>query len=98
MLDAQLAFGKELARLESEYLVDAFTVLAPRGFGGHASVCGLQINVGRVVAVYKMNLLEDDAGLEVPVLEQTAGEEAQEGGHQQSGEMVTTKLVLAKEV
>jgi hypothetical protein len=55
----------------------------------------LQINVGRVVAVYEMNLLEDDAGLEVLVLEQTAGEE---GGHQQSGETVTTKLVLAKEV
>jgi hypothetical protein len=40
----------------------------------------LQINVGRVVTVYEMNLLEDDVGLEVLVLEQTAGEE---GGHQQ---------------
>ena len=74
-------------------------------FGGHTSV-GLQINVGRVVAAYETNLLEDDAGLEALALEPTAGEE---GGHQQSGEAVTIrlafrgfevktiKLVLAKE-
>ena len=74
-------------------------------FGGHTSV-SLQINVGKVVAAYETNLLEDDAGVEALALERTAGEE---GGHQQSGETVTIrlafrgfevktiKLVLAKE-
>jgi alpha-mannosidase len=74
-------------------------------FGGHASV-GLQINVGRVVAAYETNLLEDDVGEEALALERTTGEE---GVQQQSGETVsirlsfrgfevkTIKLVLAKE-
>jgi len=73
-------------------------------FGGHASV-GLLISVGKVVAAYETNLLEDDAGLEALALERTGGEG---GGQQLSGETVsirlefrgfevkTIKLVLAK--
>ena len=74
-------------------------------FGGHASV-GLQIDVGKVVAAYETNLLEDDAGLEALTLERTSCEE---GGQRLSDEAVsirlafrgfevkTIKLVLAKE-
>ena len=74
-------------------------------FGGYTSV-GLQIDVGKVVAAYEMNLLEDDAGLEALALDRTSCEE---GGQRLSDEAVsiwlgfrgfevkTIKLVLAKE-
>jgi alpha-mannosidase len=59
-------------------------------FGGHASV-DLQISVGKIVAAYDTNLLEDDAGLEALALERTSCEE---GGQQLSDETVSIRLAF----
>ena len=70
-------------------------------YGGHACVC-LQINVPGVTAAYATNLLEDDAGAEALVLEQTTGEWGEEPGKQvvrlafRGFEAKTIKFVLAK--
>ena len=70
-------------------------------YGGHACVC-LQINVPGVTAAYATNLLEDDAGAEALVFEQTTGEWGEEPGKQvvrlafRGFEAKTIKFVLAK--